>query len=163
MTLNTTQHTPIAAALALGLAISLTGCQSSPQTSALDVTEAWAKAADEGMTGVFAEISNPHSEAVTIVGGSTESARMIELHEVADGVMREKPGGFVIPADGSYVLEPGADHIMLMGLNEALLPGNTVSISLELDTGDVVEFTAEIREVAGANEEYDPGHGGDEQ
>jgi periplasmic copper chaperone A len=155
------KNTAIPAAVVAGLALVVTaGCSAEPQE--LVVNQAWAKSAESGMTGVFAEISNPRDETVTVVGGFSEVSREIELHEVADGVMREKEEGFFIAARSSHTLEPGADHIMLMGLREALLPGDTLTVTLELDTGETLEVVADIRDFAGANEEYVPGHGGGE-
>jgi len=156
----TTTTTTMFLATSTVAALALSGCQTPP--AQLEVSGAWAKAADEGMTGVFAEISNPSNQSVTIVGGESEAANRIELHEVADGVMREKPEGFALAAQSTHVLEPGADHIMLMGLNGPLEPGETVSITLELDSGDTLEVVADVRDFAAANEEYVPGHGGEE-
>ena len=143
--------TLLGAASVVGIAL-LSGCQTAPAT--ITVENAWAKSAESGMTGVFADLTNPSSSDLTVVSGSTPAAAMVELHEVAGGVMQEKESGFLVPAGDTHTLMPGADHIMLMGLSETLLAGDTVTVTLTLDNGESVEFEAEIRDYQGANEEY---------
>lgn len=145
-------YSPALAVAAIAVAATLSGCQSAP--AELEVENAWAKAAESGMTAVFADISNPGGVDITMVGGSTDAAQMVELHEVADGVMQQKEGGIVVPANSTVSLMPGADHIMVMGLNGPLLPGDTITVTIELDNGDVLDITADVRDYQGANEEY---------
>jgi len=145
-------YSPAAFVATLGLVAALSGCQSAP--AELEVENAWAKAAESGMTAVFADISNPGGEDITMVGGTTDVAQMVELHEVADGVMQQKEGGIVVPANSTISLMPGADHIMIMGLTGPLLPGDTITVTIELDNGDTLEVTADVRDYQGANEEY---------
>ena len=142
----------LAAVVAVGLAVAVSGCQAQP--AELQVENAWAKAAESGMTAVFADISNAGGEDITMVGGTTEVAKMVELHEVVDGVMQQKEGGIVVPADSTISLMPGADHIMIMGLTTPLLAGDTMSVTIELDNGETLEITADVRDYQGANEEY---------
>lgn len=131
----------------------------------LTVHDAWGKAADDGMTGVFAEITNNGPKAITITGGSSEAAHMVQLHGTEGNAkggmtMKEKEGGFTIEPGASLTLEPGGDHIMLMDLTGPLKPGDEVAIDLELADGSTLELTAQIRDFAGAQEDYAPGHGG---
>lgn len=132
--------------------LALTGCQSTAPE--VEVDNAWAKSAQSGMTGVFADITNPGLEPITLVAASSDAASVVELHEVVGGVMQQKQGGIVIEPGETHSLEPGADHIMLMGLTGPLEPGDTVSITLEFDSGASVLVDAQVRDYAGANEEY---------
>ncbi|MES0837180.1 MULTISPECIES: copper chaperone PCu(A)C [Nocardiopsidaceae] len=169
------------------LALSLTACggpaaspdatgaadEDAPSTAAataadsFGVTDPWVKAAtaDDGMTAVFGEITNGSDAEVTIVSASHDAADTVELHEVvtegADSTMREKDGGFVVPAGGGLPLEPGADHIMLMDLTRDLEPGDETTVTVEFSDGSTAEFTAPVKEYAGANEEYEGGGHGD--
>ncbi|WP_017571484.1 copper chaperone PCu(A)C [Nocardiopsis halotolerans] len=137
---------------------------SATAADAFSVTAPWIKAAttEEGMTGVFGELVNGSDEEITLVSASYDGAGMVELHEVVtegtDGTMREKEGGFPIPAGGSRALEPGADHIMLMELTEDLEPGVEATVTVEFSDGSTTGFTASVKDYAGANEDY-----GDEQ
>ena len=131
-------------------------------TSGLEFTDMWVKSADEGMSAAFGTIVNTTDSDITIVSGTSAASTMVELHEtVADEtgtmVMREKDGGFVIPAGGEYVLAPGANHLMLMDLQTPILAGDEVKFSLDLDDGSSVEFTAPAKDYTGADEQYMPG------
>ncbi|WP_150252170.1 copper chaperone PCu(A)C [Nocardiopsis deserti] len=173
-----TSRTAWAASL-LCLGLALTACGGAAEggaapaeeaADAFSVTDPWVKAvtAEEGMTGVFGVLANGSGEEITVVSASYEAAGVVELHEVVsegtDGTMREKEGGFPIPAGGSATLEPGGDHIMLMELAEDLRPGAEATVTVEFSDGSTTEFTAAVKDYAGANEEYggdtEGGHGG---
>lgn len=135
------------------------------------ITDPWAKAAEEGMTGVFATITNTTDTDLTLIAASTEAAERVELHQTASegsgGMsMEEKEGGFPIPAGGELLLEPGGDHIMLMGLTAPLLPGDQVELVLEFEDGTEQPMTATVKDFAGAQESYggmeEPSDGGGE-
>ncbi|MFE6965340.1 copper chaperone PCu(A)C [Agromyces sp. NPDC057679] len=149
-----------------GTAGAATGETAAPTAAAeaaasVTVEEAWVKAADDGMTALFGDVVNDGADA-TLVGASTDAAEMAELHETveSDGTMqmRQKEGGFELPAGETFALEPGANHVMLMGLAGPLLPGDEVTVTLEFDDGSTLEVTAPVKDYAGANEQYDDGH-----
>ncbi|WP_166349144.1 copper chaperone PCu(A)C [Phytoactinopolyspora limicola] len=130
----------------------------------LRIDEPWVKAADDGMTAAFGVFVNDGPDDIRIVDATTSSSPVMELHEVVvtDGqpAMREKDGGFVVPAGSEHLLEPGADHLMLMDVVEPILPGADVEFVLTLEDGATFEFTAQAKEFSGADEEYIPGEGG---
>ncbi|MBS9374538.1 copper chaperone PCu(A)C [Rhodococcus sp. B50] len=159
------------AVVATALLATACGSDTAPTTSAdaVVISDAWVKASDTGMTGAFAEIENTDSGDVHIVGASSPSSASTELHEMvsAEGtsmVMQEMGDGLVIPAGTTHTLAPGGDHLMLMDLVEPLRPGSAVSVTLEFADGSTEEFTAQVRDFAGAQEEYVPSeeamHGG---
>lgn len=123
----------------------------------VEFTEVWIKANDENMqdmTGAFGILANAGDEDVNLVAATSPVSMHLELHETVDGVMQEKDGGFVIPAGGEYVLEPGGNHIMLMMLETPIEPGDEVPITLEFSDGSTLEVTAMAKPFEGANEEY---------
>ncbi|WP_104101811.1 copper chaperone PCu(A)C [Arthrobacter sp. 08Y14] len=132
------------------------------QSQHLAMTGAWAKAKSTGdMTGAFGTLENSGAEDITVVAATSPAAAAVELHETAAGAdgamaMQEIEGGFVVPAGGEYVLEPGANHLMLMGLTDDLLAGETLAITLELGDGSTLEMEATAKDFAGANESYEP-------
>lgn len=157
-------------ALALLAALALTGCASTPTTDSgteadnVSITDAWVKTADEGMSAAFGELSNTGTEDVTIVSATTAASNMIELHETVENdsgemIMQEKDGGFVIPAGGSFLLEPGGNHIMLMDLTAPIVAGDDVTFTLTFADDSTLEFTAPGKDYSGANETYE----GDEE
>lgn len=150
--------------LALALAAGLASCGGEDPGDGLTVTDAWVKAADEGMTGVFGTLVNESGDDVVVVAGSTPAAARVELHTTAMGddgsmVMTPVEGGFTVPAGGTHVLEPGADHVMLMELTGPLRPGDEVELRLETADGQAVDVVAVVRTFAGGQEEYEPADG----
>ncbi len=112
------------------------------------------------MSAMFGTLRNDGDAELTVTAGSTSVASMVELHETvktADGQMQmqRKEGGFVIPAHGAFVLEPGGNHVMLMGLRAPLKNGDSVTVTLET-SGGAVTFDVPIRTFTGANETYNP-------
>nr|HPM53032.1 copper chaperone PCu(A)C [Rhodoglobus sp.] len=110
-----------AALLLAGCAAPAPQAQVAVESDSVSIADAWVKSADEGMSAAFGVLSNAGDADVTIVSASTEASPMVELHETVandagEMVMQPKEGGFVIPAGGTLTLEPGANHIMLMGL-----------------------------------------------
>ena len=125
----------------------------------LTMAHPWVKAADGGMTGAFGTLTNNGTEDLQVVAASSPAAASVELHETvqqADGTaaMAKSTGGFTIPAGGTFALEPGANHLMLMGLKEPVLAGEEIPFTLTLSDGGTVEFTAPAKDFAGANESY---------
>ena len=151
----------------------VSGCSASDDpkelmASTVTIANQWASAADSGMAGmagVFGTISNKGDHEVRIVSGESPIAGRVEVHEVvpdATGAMtmRPKAGGLAVPAGGSREFIPGGDHLMLMDLEQPLQPGADVSLTVEFEDGSTVPVTAQIRDFAGANEEYTPGGAG---
>ena len=127
---------------------------------AVSISDAWVKASDGGMTAAFGLLANDSGDDVTVVSATTEASHMLELHETVAGddgqmKMREIDGGFTIPADDVLALEPGGNHLMLMGLVAPLEPGQEVTITLTFSDGSTVAFTAPVKDFAGANETYE--------
>jgi len=155
----TAAKTPTLAALVAAIALTLAACSGGGGTSSdadsLTVTDAWAKAANSGMTAAFGEITNTSDHDITIVSAASSSATMVELHEVVDEVMRPVEGGFVVPAGGTLTLQPGGFHIMFMGITTPIAAGDEVQLSLTLGDDSQFTLTAVAKDFSGANESYD--------
>ena len=182
LTTRPAAHRALATVVALGLGLAaVTGCsaqqgdeasssaQSSTSASAsaapLTLDNGWAKAADSGMTAAFGTLTNTSDKDVTLTGATAlGTAESVQLHEtVTDGsngssTMKEKDGGFTIPAGKSITLEPGGNHIMLMGLTCSLKAGADLTLQLRTDAG-TQDVTVPVRDYSGAKEEYAPGEG----
>lgn len=166
MNARTTSRVAVLAAAAL---IALTGCAtgatpaSDAQATAADtvsVHNAWVKAADTGMSAAFAELENSGSEDVTVTAATSAASSDLQLHETVENeagemTMREKDGGFVIPAGESLTLEPGGNHIMLMGLAKPIKAGDELGFTLTFSDGSTADFTAPAKDYSGANESYE--------
>lgn len=136
--------------------------QAGEAAKTVTVSDQWVKAVPSGMTGLFGTLKNSSDHEVTVVSGSSPVAGTVELHEVVgqpggSAMMRPKDGGFPIPPNGTHILAPGADHVMLMDLKEPLKPGTDVEVTLTFEDGSSLPFTAQVREFPGADEDYQPG------
>ncbi|WP_084039098.1 copper chaperone PCu(A)C [Demequina sp. NBRC 110053] len=164
--LHTTTRLGALAALTVA---ALTGCASASDDAAGDsgeitITDPWVKAVDEGMTAAFGELTNGTDQAIVLVAASTDASPMIELHETVTGddgaaMMQQKEAGFTIEPGESLLMEPGGNHIMLMGVEEPIEVGAEVDFTLSFEDGETFEFTAVAKEFSGANEEYEGDHG----
>lgn len=152
------------AALAAGLlTLSIAGCTAPAPSGEIDFQDAWIKATDEHMTSMFGVLHNPTSKEITLTEVKVAEAGLVELHTIVDDgkgnlVMTAVEGGFTVEPGGSFELEPGAEHIMLMDLHEEIAPGMHVEVELVFgdDGGIVMEVPA--KEFLGAEENYDPDH-----
>lgn len=150
-------------------ALVASGCASSEpprEPMARDVTmkNQWASAADSGMAAVFGTFVNVGTRDARVVSGSSPVAGRVEVHEVVPDAaggktMQPKAGGLTVPAGGSRELIPGGDHLMLMDLRQPLQPGADVAVTVVFDDGSTLPVTAQVRDFAGANENYRPGGG----
>ncbi|MFB9674670.1 copper chaperone PCu(A)C [Streptosporangium vulgare] len=153
-----------APATAPSVAAPATSSAATPSTAAaagLTITDPWVKTAKKGMSAAFGTLVNNTDAEVTVVSGASPLSPKIELHEVVDSkgkmIMRPKEGGIVIPARGTHHLQPGGDHIMLMGITEPVKPGAQIPFTLTLKDGKTMEFTAVGKDFAGGKEDYQPG------
>jgi len=172
--MNTKPNTFLAIAAGALTVLALSGCaapaadaeaEAEPVASAADamqITDPWVKATDEGMSATFGVLENTSTEDLTVVSATSPSVTTVELHETVENeagemIMRPKAGGFTIPAGATFALEPGANHIMLMGLTEPILAGDELTFTLTFSDDSTLEFTAPAKDYAGANENYEGG------
>jgi copper(I)-binding protein len=151
----------IATLIALFLGLSLTGCAPSEEVT---ISNPWVRASEfssstGGMTGVFMEITNNKSEPITLVGGKTDAASMVEIHEMAmiddEMKMQKLDGGLVIQPGETAVLEMGGYHVMLMGLKKPITAGDVVSLTLDFEGAEDIELKNLIAKPSeGGDEEY---------
>lgn len=147
-------------AIAAASLLLLAGC--APQ-GGVEITDYWVKSSDMstvgGMTAVYGTITNNSNEDVVLVGGSTEVAGVVEIHEMAmiggEMKMQEIDGGLVIPAGQSVVLEPGGNHLMLMMLASDVLAGDTIEVLFDFEGADDQTLSDVVAKPAeGGDEEY---------
>ena len=92
----------------------------------------------------FFVVTNDSDTPDRLIAARTDVAARVELHthiEDGEGVMRmiEVEDGFEVPAGGEAVLKRGGQHVMMMGLNQSLLQGESIEITLTFENaGDMV-------------------------
>ena len=97
-------------------------------------------------SGAYGEIQSNTDDR--LIKASSSVARVVELHEHINdnGVMRmrEVEGGIALTAGKSIVMKPGGYHIMLIGLHKPLKADATMDLSLEFESGKVIELSIPI-------------------
>ena len=115
----------------------------------LMVKDPYARAArPNAPTGAaFMKLMNHSDQDITLMGVSSDVAKRVELHTHIDngeGVMQmsEIEGGITIPAGEMHMMNRGGDHVMMMGLTQSLVDGETISVTFEFENG--AEMVVEI-------------------
>lgn len=136
--------------------------QAATTKSSVTVEDPWVRATtgtkDPSMSAAFMVLDNDGDQEVTVTGASSPVTDMVELHEMAlvDGqsVMQEVQGGITLAPGRGQLLQPGGMHVMLMGLNEELAPGDEVDLTLELSDGSSIQVSAPVKEFTEETEHY---------
>jgi copper(I)-binding protein len=143
--------------------LSFSGCapEATNELPKVDIVieDAWVRASEYsaeagGMTGIFAKITNNGDKTITLVGGSTDAAMMVQTHEVVDGMMQEKKGGIEIHVGQTVTLQPGGLHVMLMNLTKPIVVGDKVDFTFKFEGADEQTFTLTAKESEGGDETY---------
>lgn len=108
---------------------------------ALTITEARTRETPPNgtTTAGFLTIRNDGSEPDRLLGATaTAAASSVELHEMSttpEGVMqmRALSEGLTIAPGSEVVLAPGGIHLMLIGLNQTLVAGQTLPVELSFE------------------------------
>ena len=137
----------IAFLLSLPLLATLT---SAAQESAVVARNAWVRLPlpSKTETALYVTLENHSDQRRSVVGGVSEAAGQIELHEMKmiRSAMYMAPVTEVkIPAKGKVSFTPESYHVMLYGLKSKLAVGDSVTVTLKLDDGSTVPVTAMVR------------------
>jgi copper(I)-binding protein len=104
------------------------------EADSVTVDHAWARAsAGAASTGAAYLRVVGGGQADQIVGASTPVAAMAEVHQSAmdNGVMKMRAmPNVAIPAGQAVTFAPGGTHIMLMGLKQPLVAGQSFPLTL---------------------------------
>lgn len=99
------------------------------------------------VASVYVNIENTFDKAVTLVAYKSSVAKNVELHEStvknSRMVMRNIPE-MTIKSGQSLILKPGSYHLMLIGLNKRLAPGDTVDITVTDSEGNDYRFDTTV-------------------
>lgn len=85
-------------------------------------------------------ISNPADESLEITGAASNVAKKTEIHLSLvenDIAKMQKQSSIVIKSGESLDFTHGSFHIMFMGLNEELVAGDSLDITLLSSVGDI--------------------------
>jgi copper(I)-binding protein len=142
----------IAAMLALALAAGSAAAGGAAK-GGIVVERAWARATPPGAAtgGAYLTVTNAGREADRLLGATTRGAERVEVHEmsVTDGVMRMRPlaEGLAIEPGASAALAPGGAHLMLIGVTEPLVAGETIDLTLTFERAGDIPVTLPIVQI----------------
>jgi copper(I)-binding protein len=113
------------------------------------VTSAWARATPPGASvgAAYVTLRNGGSADDRLLGGASPAARTVAPHLTSEenGVAAMRPfGDPVIPAGGTLEMQPGATHLMLMGLAAPLQEGDSVPLTLTFEKAGAVTIPLEV-------------------
>ena len=118
------------------------------------IHSAWARASlgNTKNSAAYMTIEVAGDTADRLIGTETEAAERAELHThlMEDGVakMRHVTAIEVAPGEPT-VLQPGGLHVMLMGLKQPLVEGETMVLGLTFEQAGSVDLEVPIKGVAG--------------
>jgi copper(I)-binding protein len=116
----------------------------------LVITQAWSRATPGGakVGGGYLTIENKGSAPDRLIGGSTEAAGKLEVHEMAmtNGVMSMRPveGGLVIAPGKTVKLAPSGYHLMILDLKGPLKQGDKLPVTLQFEKAGSVNLSLDI-------------------
>jgi hypothetical protein len=129
-----------------------------PAVAQVSVKEPWVRGtvAQQKATGLFAQVTSTNGGK--LVAASSPVAGVVEIHEMAmeGSVMKMRAiPGLDLPAGKPVDLKPGGYHVMLMQLKQQLKPGDTVPVTLVIESGgkrESVEVKATVRPLQGGSD-----------
>jgi copper(I)-binding protein len=115
------------------------------------VTQAWSRATPGGskVAGGYLTIENKGPSVDKLLSASTDSAKKIEIHEMAvnDGVMTMRPvdGGLAIEPGRTVRFAPGGRHLMIIGLAAPLVQGDKVPVVLKFEKAGEITVSFDVQ------------------
>jgi periplasmic copper chaperone A len=100
------------------------------------------------VAGAFMTIKNTGGETDRLVGATCEAAMMTQVHEtvMAGDVMKMREVAAIeIPAGQMVELKHGSYHIMLMDLQQDLVEGQTVVVTLKFEKAGEVSVSITVK------------------
>lgn len=143
------KHTTI---LIIALFLILTACVQADSDQPLVVQDPWARPGLSGQnSAIYFTIQNPASKADKLLSAATDIAQSTELHMSmmnAEGVMSMMEQEFVdVPANSTVEFKPGGLHVMLVGLEQDLPVGNSLSLTLQFENAGEIQLDVPIKEM----------------
>jgi len=115
----------------------------------IEFSNAWVRAVPpfQPNSAAYLTLINHRDTAIAITGARSSVAKKTELHttKMDGGVVRmEKLDGLAVAPGEEVALAPGGTHLMLMGLAFRPVPGDEITICLQLVTEEEVCTVAEV-------------------
>ncbi|MFW1677190.1 copper chaperone PCu(A)C [Pontibacter sp. JAM-7] len=135
-------------ALSTALCLSLSCLLQASET--IESNHAYARATPPGQTNsaAFVTLTNHTDTALQLTSAESTVTGSVELHEHQhdNGVMRMRQISAIdLPAGGQVSLQPGGYHIMLIGLQQPLIAGSEIGMTLHFSDGSVKNLVMPVQ------------------
>ena len=120
-----------------------------PALAQTTVSEPWVRGtvAQQTATGAFMQITS--TAGGRLVSVSTPAAGIAEIHEMkmegSTMQMRALPQGLPLPAGKAVALKPGGYHLMLLDLKAPLKAGDSVTLTLVVESANGKTETLNVK------------------
>lgn len=147
------------------LALLLTACGPQPaegELSVVSAADAVCRPTPNGRQATGCYLTLTASRDDRLVSVTSPVSGLAQVHEMKVEsnmmMMRELTDGLPLPAGSAVALAPGGNHIMLMGVANPLVAGDTVPLTLTFANARPVEIVARVGQPALATSEHSGGH-----
>ncbi|MDN7139937.1 copper chaperone PCu(A)C [Pseudomonas sp. JQ170] len=120
------------------------------KAGALLIEQPWSRELPAGLLGgaAYFTVHNTGSQADQLIGASSPRAQqsMIHAQSSSDGLMpMHHAPALTIPAHGEVTFQPGANHVMLTGMEQPLKAGEQFPLTLEFEHAGKVEVLVKVQ------------------
>lgn len=132
------------------LAISASSFAQSYQAGDMHISNPYARPTVPGQTsgGAYITMENKGTTPDKLVSVASSAAKSVEIHTMSmDGnvmKMREVPNIEIKPATTVTMKPGGGYHIMLIGINQQLKAGDTITLTLRFEKSGNVDISAVV-------------------
>jgi copper(I)-binding protein len=139
-------------ALSIALGFMAPGSASMADSSNITIQRAWARATPNGATVgvVYMTLVNKGMADDRLLSAMTPIAQKVQFHSATNenGVMQMRELSSITIHPGSLVsLKPGAMHMMMIGLKQALKEGQTFPLALDFEKAGQIDVTVLIESI----------------
>lgn len=102
------------------------------------------------MSAAFMTLTNNANTDLAVLSAESSVAKAVELHNntMTDGKMKMRQVNQIdLPANQTTELKPGGLHVMLIGLNKALVEGETIDLKLNFSDGSSEALEIPIQQI----------------
>ncbi len=118
----------------------------------IEVTDSWAPSTPPNAptAAIYLRVDNGTGDDDWLVDAELDRCTSIELHNTTideDRIMRMRladPAALEIPSGGELLMEPAGLHVMCIGLDAPFREGETLELSLILESGIRLEATTPV-------------------
>ena len=121
------------------------------QDASITLEQAWvrrAPAVADARTAAYVTILNRGAAPDALVSATADVAQSVEIHEtrnMSGMAMMERVQKVDVAPGARIELKPGGYHLMLIGLQGALSPGERVILVLRFERAGAVRVSAQVR------------------